>query len=663
MKKTLIYVTTVFLGLPSSVSVVVGQPIPRHPVRNIVIFVADGLRHGSVNEVDTPTLSWIQKHGVNFTNSHSLFPTFTTANASAIATGHYLGDTGDYSNTIYSGYPVFHGGDFGRTAGTYTPFVEDDPVLGDLDLHYGGNYLNEETLLSAARKDGFNTAVVGKLGPAAIQDVEQLNPVNGQFVTPQTVMIDDWTGTEKGIPLSTEMTTALIAAGLPIRTPDRVQPAGTATVAGTTYANCGQQVFFVEATTRALLPMFHKSGKPFVLVYWSRDPDGTQHTQGDSLNKLSPGINGSTSRAALRNADDNLKQILEFIEKDSALNANTDIFVTSDHGFATISKNSTNAAGHSTSSIAARSSYKDGNGEREVAQGFLPVGFLAIDLAQELGFKLFDPDKQMDDGATGKRVYVPVDPAANKPTTTLLQHPTFGNGLLGGSGAVLEQTDARIIVTANGGSDLVYLTMHDPELLKRIVDFLSQQDYVGGLFVDDSYGSLPGTLPLGAIGLTGSSKLPIPSVVVAFKTFHTDPRNPLMTAVQIADTNYQQGQGMHGSLGRDNTFNFMAAFGPDFKKSFRNGSPAGNADIAPTIAAILGLTIPSHGSSRGRVLEESLHGGPLSVPSKRLSAVAEDANHGMRTVLLYQRAGQQLYVDKGCFETAAGGTGEALCQE
>ncbi|MEH2307740.1 hypothetical protein [Nostoc sp.] len=35
-----------------------------------------------------------------------MFPTFTTANTSAIATGHYLGDTGDFSNTINVGIPV-----------------------------------------------------------------------------------------------------------------------------------------------------------------------------------------------------------------------------------------------------------------------------------------------------------------------------------------------------------------------------------------------------------------------------------------------------------------------------------------------------------------------------------------------------------------------------
>ena len=51
----------------------------------------------------------VRDKGVNFKNSHSLFPTFTTANASGLATGHYLGDTGDFSNTIYTGYPVAAG--------------------------------------------------------------------------------------------------------------------------------------------------------------------------------------------------------------------------------------------------------------------------------------------------------------------------------------------------------------------------------------------------------------------------------------------------------------------------------------------------------------------------------------------------------------------------
>ena len=122
-------------------------------------------------------------------------------NGSAIATGHYLGDTGTFSNYVYSGYPIFNSGNFGNVAGTVTPFIEDDQILADLDDHYEGNYVNEESLLAAARNAGYATAAVGKLGPAAMQDVSQLRPVNKRFPVPQTIIVDDRTGQTSGVPL------------------------------------------------------------------------------------------------------------------------------------------------------------------------------------------------------------------------------------------------------------------------------------------------------------------------------------------------------------------------------------------------------------------------------------------------------------------------------
>ena len=137
---------------------------PAAPARphNVLIFVADGLRYVSVTAKSAPTLWRIKTQGVDFTNSHSLYPTITTVNASAIATGHYIGDTGNFGNAIFSGFgapPV---------AG-----LEDDPTLGAMNDHFGGNYLNETSLLAAAREAGFATAVMGKVGPTAIQDVTQ----------------------------------------------------------------------------------------------------------------------------------------------------------------------------------------------------------------------------------------------------------------------------------------------------------------------------------------------------------------------------------------------------------------------------------------------------------------------------------------------------------
>ena len=51
------------------------------------------------------------------------------------------------------------------------------------------------------------------------------------------------------------------------------------------------------------------------MVFWSRDPDGTQHNQGDSLGRLVPGINGPTSLAAISNADDNLARLLAALKE------------------------------------------------------------------------------------------------------------------------------------------------------------------------------------------------------------------------------------------------------------------------------------------------------------------------------------------------------------
>src|SRR5689334_25103082 len=87
---------------------------------NLILFVPDGLRALKVTPETAPAMAAVRDKGVNFKNPHSLFPTFTTANASAMATGHYLGDTGDFSNTIYTGYSSAPAG------GTVVPFLEND---------------------------------------------------------------------------------------------------------------------------------------------------------------------------------------------------------------------------------------------------------------------------------------------------------------------------------------------------------------------------------------------------------------------------------------------------------------------------------------------------------------------------------------------------------
>ncbi|MDR3709653.1 MAG: alkaline phosphatase family protein [Capsulimonadaceae bacterium] len=626
------------------------------PRRNVVIFVADGLRAGSVTRANMPTLYALAARGVRFENSHSLFPTVTMPNSSAIATGHCLGDTGIRGNVLFIGRRSLANA---PTPGALAPAIENDEVEGDIDELYVGSLLGEETLLAAARKHGYNTAAIGKLGPTLMQDVSQGALVNGVAQIPQTIFIDDSTGRRSGIPLSPAVLQALAAASLPAIAPDRSNGSapksqqsngytGNSTKPGTLAANTVQQQYFVDALTHAVLPQFKAAGKPFVVVYWSRDPDGTQHNQGDSLGALSPGVNGPTSLAALRNADTNLAQILDALKQQGLIN-NTDIFVTSDHGFNTISKREIDNHGGVTKSYAASITYRDATGRQDVPTGSLPPGFLAIDLAHALGLKLYDTDAFIGSGAA--QTCKLIDPTLSQASDTVLQHPSTGSAVLGGSGGAAIPGDAQAAVLANGGADLIYLfgasATNVREQATQIVDFLLKQDYVSGVFVHDRIGKIQGTLPLSTIGLLGSAKLPDPSIVVNFRSFALDPKNPLQTSVLISDTALQEGQGQHGGFDRANTYNFMAASGPDFKQNYVDPAPASNADIAQTLASLLHLALPSRGSLAGRVLEEGFLGHPNANPKSIKSGYITSSldARGAGVVLRYVEIDGRRYFD------------------
>jgi arylsulfatase A-like enzyme len=632
------------------------------PDRNVIIFVADGLRYGSVTKDDAPALWAVRTEGVNFENSHSLFPTFTTANASAIATGHHLGDTGDYSNTIWTGFATFDTGNFGLDAGTPVPFIENDRILADLADHFGGNYLGEPSLMAIARANGYRTAVVGKTGPVAIQDVRAIAPEGGAFPSVvETVMVDDATGSAAGVPVPLLLIGDLQLAGLPFEAPTRTNGYGATSVynngysgdrthAGTRAANVVQQQWFADAATSRILPWLAGDDRPFALVYWSRDPDGSQHNQGDSLNTLWPGINGDTSRQALRNADRNLQQILDWLDAHPALKASTNVVVTSDHGFSTISRREIDRSGAATTAESANHEYLTATGQIDTPLGTLPTGFLAVDLAYALHTDLYDPDQHVEGNRPFKRLRI-------EPNTMAWEHPANGNGVISFVPPKPDASDARVIVAANGGSDLVYVPDGNAETVRRLVDVLTTFDYIGGLFVDDKYGAIAGTLPLSAINLAGASKLPRPAIVVAFKGFYSNDAN-LHTSVQLSDTALQEGQGMHGGFGREQTFNNMAAIGPDFKARFTDRAPVGNADIAPTLLKIMNLTAASVGSLKGRVIAEALAEGPDAPSPERRVDRSKEVN-GRITLLEYQVYDGLRYLDAACFV----GSSQGICRE
>jgi hypothetical protein len=342
------------------------------------------------------------------------------------------------------------------------------------------------------------------------------------------------------------------------------------------------------------------------MVFWSRDPDGSQHNQGDSLGRLVPGINGPTSLASIRNADDDLAKVLAAL-KQNGLEDDTDVILTSDHGFSTISK-------ESATSFAASQSYKD------VTATQLPPGFLAIDIAHALGMPLFDPDSKYIELANGA-------------------YPARGDGLIG---ANPQKPD--VVVASNGGSDLVYIPSGDKALAQKVVTALSAQDYISGLFVDDSFGEIPGTLPLSAIALKGTAVTPMPAIAVNFRTFSTGCADPTTCGVEIADTPLQQGQGMHGSFSRADTRNIMGAIGPDFRQRFDDPAPASNADLGKTIAQLLKLKISDKGKLVGRPLVEAMPNGAMPTATSSIIKSAPDAE-GHVTMIATQNIGDERYFD------------------
>ncbi|MDE2112544.1 MAG: alkaline phosphatase family protein [Alphaproteobacteria bacterium] len=576
--------------IASILGVAAAAATPAHGQRNVIIFVADGLRYDSVTPESAPTLAKIRRVGVDFANSHSAYPTLTTVNAAVIATGHYPGDTGNYGNNLFINRPLK------CAANAPVAFVEDNCVLRELKAQWPNDYLGQTTIMAAARKAGFDTVLVGKRGPLAIQDMSALESRNNDVGGPHGIFLDEEAGRSLDSPgVGTVMIDAIRAA------------TGSDKPAATAFPNLTQQAWQASVVSQVLLPRLKQSGKPFIMLFWSRDPDITQHNATDSDNRLSPGINSSNSRMAIYNADMSLRTILEAVQR-LGLSNNTDVIVVADHGFSTISK------------------AIPGADESE-----LPYGFLARDVATWLNAKAFDPARQNKqiDFSHGDR-------------------PRFGNALIGVT------ADAPQAWVTTNGSDYIYIP-EGPDrqtIARRIFSRLVEAPYVGALFVNDDLlnnghrGDFAGSLPMSQINLIGSSRIPNPAIVVGFRSFVVPgcKLGKLLCAAEVSDTNLHTGQGNHGSFSRADTRNFMAAVGPDFKAGFVDRVPVGNSDVAVTAAHLLGVTLTGPGVLKGRVIVEALIGNKAPGVIRRMEKSGKAAN-GFQTVLDVQEVGTTRYFD------------------
>ena len=143
--------------------------------------------------------------------------------------------------------------------------------------------------------------------------------------------------------------------------------------------NIAQQNWIADVATRVLLPMFKARGKPFVLVYWSRDPDGSQHNQGDSFAACSPASTAPRRSPASATPTTTCAGCARRWSRSTSPRPPTSSWLPT--------------TGSRPCRARARPARRPGALCRRRA-GHLPPGFLAIDLAEALGLPLWDPSRK-----------------------------------------------------------------------------------------------------------------------------------------------------------------------------------------------------------------------------------------------------------------------------
>lgn len=596
-------------------------PASAAAAQRTIIMVWDGLRPDSVNATDTPNLHALRQQGVQFADNHSTYPTFTMMNGSSFATGSFPKTSGFYGNTFWTppqagaAQPI----PVGKTAGGGTQdyvapvFTEDYAVLSTLNDYYGGQLLLVKSLFKTAQDAGLKTATIGKSGAAFIQDLGR----GGVFLDENAVLPQT---------LVTELQAANFA--LPLNT-TFAYPAGTVTLAaanGNPTARAGALTFALPNGLQARDATDSTQGNPedaankymmkiytdYILpkklpdlsLIWFRTPDNTEHAYG-------PGT--ANYRKALASQDARLGELQAGL-KAAGLDATTNIIVVSDHAHSNVSgptalfplraitPSTTVTNGVTNASL----------GGPDPINGFSVSGDVrSADLLTFAGFKAYDGSgcsttPMAGIKADGTNVY----PVSVDATGTLCGS---ANAKYQAISATLPTPVASfkvpatlpatgIVIAANGGSDYFYVPDHDATTVTNLVRFLQSNEAYGAVFVDSRYGAVPGTLPMAAINLenvTRSGKGQ-PDVVVSFSW---DSQQIVNGLPGTTFESFGGNRGMHGSFSPIDVHNTLIASGPAFRTGLTISNPSGNVDVAPTVAYLLGQSMPQ---ADGRVLNEAL---------------------------------------------------------
>ncbi|WP_438397012.1 alkaline phosphatase family protein [Caballeronia sp. DA-9] len=626
------------------------NPNPQSAVRT-VIFVWDGLRPDSVTEADTPNLLALRQAGVNFVDNHSTYPTFTMMNGSSFATGSFPKTSGFYGNTFWTppqgaGNTIPVGNAATGASQDYVDpvFTEDYQVLTTLNNYYGGQLLLVKSLFATAQAANLTTATVGKSGAAYIQDLNR----GGYFLDENTVLprslVSELQTANIAVPKNTtfgysgaDAVTLASGNGDPTARAGYItfnttayDPAGALTVAARDSADKTQGApedaankYMMSVYTSYILP----KKQPMLSLIWFRTPDNVEHGYG-------PGT--ANMKAGLRSQDARLGELIAGLKANN-LYTTTNIIVVSDHGHSTVSGplalyplRTINASPSAPSGATVNGSTSGTDAATlgsSNTNGYSFSGDVrSADLLTFRGLQAYDGSGCVTSAMYGLNTSgAPTIPVKNDTTGALCgaantKYQAISANLSTPVASFKVPSAGKlptngIVVAANGGSDYFYVPSHDPVTIKNLVKVLQQREEFGAIFVDSRYGNLPGTLPMSMVNLENATRQNNgqPDVVVSF-TWDDQVAVQGMPGIEFESVGGQRG--MHGSFGTNDVHNTLIANGPSFMTSAVVSTPTGNVDVAPTVARLLGLSMPQ---ADGRVINESLKN-PMSTSTPQVAA-------------------------------------------
>ncbi|PYK31499.1 MAG: hypothetical protein DME57_03455, partial [Verrucomicrobia bacterium] len=139
------------------------------PSRQVLIVVWDGMRPDLMTEKNCPTLWQLGKQGVTFRNHHSVYPTATNVNGTALVTGVWPARSGIIANHEYR--PEI---DNRRVSD-----VENPAVVRKGDEIYAGKYLAVPTISELVRAAGGQSVIAAAKTVGLLQDRHLVRDQNG----------------------------------------------------------------------------------------------------------------------------------------------------------------------------------------------------------------------------------------------------------------------------------------------------------------------------------------------------------------------------------------------------------------------------------------------------------------------------------------------------